>query len=152
MFTSSTPPQSVIGYWQQNVTALDAERTDESGMLTLADYIDHLDDCVRNPTALQDINMDQPCLARYGGPVMPWVALGGFPGDNYENATALVVTYNLYNYDSKEFQKNATAWEAEFLKLMDSYESENITIAHSAEVRVFIMCAICGNSTFCTCI
>ena len=64
-------------------------------------------------------------------------------GDNYENATALVVTYNMHNFVNKTFEKMAAAWEAEFLKLIESYESDNITIAYSAEVWLFCSMALC---------
>ena len=40
-------------------------------------------DIFRDPLTVNDLNLggtNLSCLAAFGGPVMPWVALGGFPG------------------------------------------------------------------------
>ena len=37
--------------------------------------------CYRDPAAIFDTTkLHMPCLADFGGPVLPWVALGGLPG------------------------------------------------------------------------
>ena len=66
--------------------------------------------------------------------MFPWVALGGFPDGQYLNATALVVTYSVMNYQNETFQKMADAWEAEFINFLKAYSSKNITVAFSAQV------------------
>ena len=54
------------------------------------------------------------CLGKYGGPIFPWVALGGFDGKNYLNATAAVITIPAVNYYKDEHKvKKAMAWEKE---------------------------------------
>ena len=52
------------------------------------------------------------CLGTYGGPVFPWVALGGYNGKNYVNSTAAVVTWPVNNYyNNTEAVEKAEAWE-----------------------------------------
>lgn len=52
--------------------------------------------CSRNP-------YDELCRAKYGGPVLPAVALGGFPApDQYFNASALILTILVNNKHDKE--------------------------------------------------
>jgi len=57
-----------------------------------------------------------------------------FSGENFENSTALVITFTVLNTKNDEFQEMALEWEKEFLKLISTYTSENITISYSAEV------------------
>ncbi len=57
-----------------------------------------------------------------------------FVADNFENATALVVTFSMNNFKDDQFQDMAKTWEKAFLDVIESYESENITIAYSSEV------------------
>ena len=59
------------------------------------------------------------------------------PGDNYENASALVVTFTVNNFKEAEFQRRAKIWESGFLKHIESYRKRNdsnISISYSTEV------------------
>jgi len=58
-----------------------------------------------------------------------------FIGDNYEQATALVVTFVVRNDKNDTFQTMATEWEKAFLDLIKNHTSENITISYMAEVK-----------------
>ena len=59
------------------------------------------------------------CLGSYGGPVLPYTALGGFLEEgeslsddpNYYNSTALIITFTLQNYVNKTETEPAEAWE-----------------------------------------
>lgn len=52
------------------------------------------------------------CLGTYGGPIFPWVALGGFDGNTYLNATAAVITFSVNNiFDDPLKLGRALAWE-----------------------------------------
>lgn len=60
------------------------------------------------------------CLAPYGGPVDPSVALGGFSNNSsdpitktapYNKATSLVLTFVLNNNNNKSLLINALEWE-----------------------------------------
>lgn len=62
----------------------------------------------------------QLCLAPYGGPVDPSVALGGFSNFSesitnsvpYEKATSLLLTFVLNNHNNKSLLRDALDWES----------------------------------------
>lgn len=69
-----------------------------------------------NPTNIEGTY----CLGSYGGPVIPYTALGGFLKDDetslsdnpdYFNSTALIITMTLQNYADKSLLGPALAWE-----------------------------------------
>ena len=55
-------------------------------------------------------------------------------GNNYQNATAFVITFIVNNHLEEEKNGKAEAWEAEFIKYMKSYKNTNMTISFSSEV------------------
>ena len=56
-------------------------------------------------------------------------------GDNYDNATALIIIFRLNNYKSnKTFINMAMVWEKKFLDFVEHYESDNLTLHYLAEV------------------
>ena len=55
---------------------------------------------------------DYSCLAPYGGPVEPGVALGGFKGSDYDQATGLAITFMVNNYHNKTLLEPAMEWES----------------------------------------
>ena len=67
------------------------------------------------------------CLGDFGGPVFPWVALGGYGGgSDYKNSTALVITILLNNEIKKdeydlENAGAAKAWETALIKYLHNY-------------------------------
>ncbi|XP_064651766.1 NPC intracellular cholesterol transporter 1-like isoform X2 [Lineus longissimus] len=132
---------SVLNYFQNDKTTLDMKKQDEWGFLTFADYIDHFMYCVRSPASVQDTGQfNTSCLGTYGGPIFPWVALGGFPEENYENATAIVITFSVNNAvrDSIEYKK-AMAWEKAFIEFIKGYAKpadNNIFVNFSSERSV----------------
>uniref|UniRef100_A0A669C790 Niemann-Pick disease, type C1 n=1 Tax=Oreochromis niloticus TaxID=8128 RepID=A0A669C790_ORENI len=124
---------SVLNYFQNSHAALDHYMGDE--FYIWADYHDHFLYCVSAPASLNDTTMlHDPCLGTFGGPVFPWLALGGYDDTNYNNATALVITFPINNYlnDTVRLEK-ALAWENEFIKFMKNFSNPNLTIAFSAE-------------------
>jgi len=58
-----------------------------------------------------------------------------FTGDNFENSTALVMTFTVLNTKEESFQQMALDWEDAFLSLIRNFTSDNISISYSAEVR-----------------
>lgn len=75
------------------------------------------------------------CLGEYGGPVFPYVALGGVGDDNYENATALIITLMVQNHLNEDDNLDAIEWEKKFVFFFflsfydigyDSVNQENI--------------------------
>ena len=70
-----------------------------------------------------------------------------YSGDNYENATALVVTFVVNNYKDSAFQHKAQEWEKLFLAWVEAYKERNdsnISIVYSAEVRGVCKGVGCG--------
>ncbi|XP_028328986.1 NPC intracellular cholesterol transporter 1 [Gouania willdenowi] len=127
---------SVLNYFQNSHKVLDHRVGDE--FYTYADFHDHFLYCVSAPASLNDTTkLHDPCLGTFGGPVFPWLALGGYDETNYNNATALVITFPLNNFlkDSEE-RGRALAWEQEFISFMKNYSHPNMTIAFSAERSV----------------
>ncbi|KAF4788828.1 Niemann-Pick C1 protein [Turdus rufiventris] len=124
---------SVLNYFQNSHSVLDHTVGDE--FFVYADYHTHFLYCVRAPASLNDTSLlHDPCLGTFGGPVFPWLVLGGYDDDNYNNATALVITFPVNNYynDSKKLMK-ALAWEKEFINFLKNYNNSNLTISFSAE-------------------
>ncbi|KAL4623363.1 Niemann-Pick C1 protein [Arapaima gigas] len=124
---------SVLNYFQNSHEVLDHWMGDD--FYTYADYHSHFLYCVSAPASLNDTGpLHDPCLGTFGGPVFPWLVLGGYDATNYNNATALVITFPVNNYhnDSEKLNK-ALAWEAEFISFMKNYSNPNLTISFSAE-------------------
>ncbi|XP_061110400.1 NPC intracellular cholesterol transporter 1 isoform X2 [Conger conger] len=124
---------SVLNYFQNSHAVLDHWKGDD--FFTYADFHSHFLYCVSAPASLNDTGMlHDPCLGTYGGPIFPWLVLGGYDGTNYNNATALVITFPVNNYhnDSEKLGK-ALAWETEFVEFMKNYSNPNLTIAFSSE-------------------
>ncbi|CAG07097.1 unnamed protein product, partial [Tetraodon nigroviridis] len=123
---------SVLNYFQNSHSTLDHVLKDE--FLVYADFHSHFLYCVSAPASLNDTTpLHDPCLGTFGGPVFPWLALGGYDDTNYNNATALVVTFPINNnYDPTKLGKTL-AWEKEFIRFMKNYSNPNLTIAFSAE-------------------
>lgn len=53
---------------------------------------------------------------------------------NYQNATALIVTFTVNNHVNDADNKQAKEWERGFLEYIKNYNSTNMTVAYSAEV------------------
>ncbi|EPQ13409.1 Niemann-Pick C1 protein [Myotis brandtii] len=124
---------SVLNYFQNSHSMLDHEIGDD--FYTYADYHTHLLYCVRAPASLNDTSLlHDPCLGTFGGPVFPWLVLGGYDDQNYNNATALVMTFPVNNYynDMEKLQR-AQAWEREFINFVKNYKNPNLTISFTAE-------------------
>ena len=78
-----------------------------------------------------------PCLGAYGGPVAPNIALGGFDGSSYKNASTLIISFIVNNHKDKNKLKKALAWEKAFVNFMKDYvknpKNSNLTISYHAE-------------------
>ncbi|MBN3321253.1 NPC1 protein, partial [Atractosteus spatula] len=124
---------SVLNYFQNSHAVLEHRAGDE--FYTYADYHTHFLYCVNAPASLNDTSMlHDPCLGTFGGPVFPWLVLGGYDATNYNNATALVITFPVNNYhnDTEKLNK-ALAWEEKFIEFVKNYSNSNLSISFSAE-------------------
>ncbi|XP_046884533.1 LOW QUALITY PROTEIN: NPC intracellular cholesterol transporter 1 [Hypomesus transpacificus] len=124
---------SVLNYFQNSHTQLDRLITD--GFWTIADFHTHFLYCVSAPASLNDTSaLHDPCMGTFGGPIFPWLALGGYDATNYNNATALVITLPVNNYHNDTVRLGkALAWEKEFISFLKRYDNPNLTLAFNAE-------------------
>lgn len=124
---------SVLNYFQNSYSVLNHTVRDD--FYVHADYHTHFLYCVRSPASLNDTSeLHDPCLGTFGGPIFPWLVLGGYDGENYNNATALVITFPVNNFhnDTEKINK-ALAWEKEFIRFVKNYKNSNLSISFSAE-------------------
>lgn len=113
--------QSILQYYQMNVSTFQ----DAS----------HAEFC------FQYYSSSETCLSAFGGPVDPTTILGGFTGNNYTQATALVVTYPVINAVSGEGNAAAIAWENEFIRVVKEEIvgmaiANNLTLSYSSESSI----------------
>ncbi|XP_061550825.1 NPC intracellular cholesterol transporter 1 isoform X2 [Phycodurus eques] len=124
---------SILNYFQNSHAVLDHMLGDQ--FFIYADFHSHFLYCVSAPASLNDTTLlHDPCLGTFGGPIFPWLALGGYDSTNYNNASALVITFPINNYLHDMTRRGkALAWENEFIRFMKEFHNPNLTIAFSAE-------------------
>ncbi|CAL1295283.1 unnamed protein product [Larinioides sclopetarius] len=116
--------QSVVNWFQNDATHLDYYKDTD-------DYLEFLKNCTSNPLYVQKKGLS--CLGEYGGPVFPYVALGGVGDENYSNASALILTFMVRNYVNSKQVADAVAWEAKFVEFMKNFSHPDMEIAFSSE-------------------
>ncbi|XP_058807080.1 NPC intracellular cholesterol transporter 1 isoform X2 [Phymastichus coffea] len=111
--------QSVWGYWQDNLEEFENSHVDDNNFTV--NYLDTFISCSQNPYSTT-------CLAQYGGPVEPAIAMGGFikPGENlrnvnYEKATAIILTILVNNHHNKSMLVPAMEWEKSYIEFMKNW-------------------------------
>ena len=126
--------QSIFGYWQNDANTLQ-KKIEEYDIVT-HDYITHFENCAASPTNVND-SMYLSCMADFGGIIMPYVSLGGYPQSlaekQYGNASALVITYINNNYKDPKLNLKAMAWEKEVIEFLKKYKNPKMTISFSTE-------------------
>ncbi|XP_012518129.1 PREDICTED: Niemann-Pick C1 protein [Propithecus coquereli] len=133
---------SVLNYFQNSHSVLDHKIGDD--FFVYADYHTHFLYCVRAPASLNDTSLlHDPCLGTFGGPVFPWLVLGGYDDQNYNNATALVITFPVSNYynDTEKLQR-AQAWEKD--KNQEHAELTDLCLCHIPQVDSKVSLGIAG--------
>ncbi|KAM0866686.1 hypothetical protein ACQ4PT_042470 [Festuca glaucescens] len=117
--------QSVLQYFQ-----LDPKNYEDLG-------IDHAKFC------FQHYSSDVTCLSTFQSPVDPSTVLGGFPGSNFTEASAFVITYPVNNKVEKTGQENekAMAWERAYINLVKEeilpmVLAQNLTLSFSSESSI----------------
>ncbi|XP_071338508.1 NPC1-like intracellular cholesterol transporter 1 [Trachinotus anak] len=130
---------SLPQYFQNSMDNINAKvNMTELGVTKEVDWRDHLIYCLNSPLSFKDItDLGLSCMADYGAPVFPFLAVGGYENDDYTNAQAFILTFSLNNYarDNPKF-KVAMHWEKEFLKIVQDYQKSpdtNFTFAYMAE-------------------
>uniref|UniRef100_A0A3Q3ICK9 SSD domain-containing protein n=1 Tax=Monopterus albus TaxID=43700 RepID=A0A3Q3ICK9_MONAL len=130
---------SLPQYFQNSLDNINAKvNMTELGVTKEVDWRDHLIYCLNSPLSFKDItDLGLSCMADYGAPVFPFLAVGGYENDDYTNAQAFILTFSLNNYarNNSKF-KVAMQWEEEFLKIVQDYQknpANNFTFAYMAE-------------------
>ncbi|KAJ8400104.1 hypothetical protein AAFF_G00401430 [Aldrovandia affinis] len=130
---------SLPQYFQNSLDHLNSKvNMTELGVTKEVDWRDHFIYCVNSPLSFKDItDLGLSCMADYGGPVFPFLAVGGYENEEYTTAEALILTFSLNNYgrESPEF-KLVEKWEQMFLDLIQEYQrnpATNFTFAYMAE-------------------
>ncbi|XP_077969319.1 NPC1-like intracellular cholesterol transporter 1 [Styela clava] len=129
---------SILNYWQNDPNEMDkiAYFYDELRDINYTiDFHDHFLYCVQAPNSIQDTTeLKQNCMGDFGGPILPYVAMGGYENDDYHSSIALIFSFMVNNYprDTIRF-KMALAWEKEFLKIIQTWNNTNFTTAYFSE-------------------
>ncbi|KAL5215204.1 hypothetical protein ABZP36_004356 [Zizania latifolia] len=117
--------QSVLQYFQ-----LDPKKYDDLG-------IDHAKFC------FQHYSSEETCLSTFQSPIDPSTILGGFPGNNFTEASAFVITYPVNNNVETTGQENgkAVAWERAYVNLVKEeilpmVLAQNLTLSFSSESSI----------------
>ncbi|KAM4122351.1 hypothetical protein ACB094_01G077000 [Castanea mollissima] len=118
--------QSVLQYFK-----MDPENYDNYG------GVEHLKYCFEHYSSADT------CMSAFKGPLDPSTALGGFPGNNYSEASAFIITYPVNNAIDKEGNETqkAVAWEKAFIQLVKDellpmVLSKNLTVSFSSESSI----------------
>ncbi|KAI1900901.1 hypothetical protein AGOR_G00054610 [Albula goreensis] len=130
---------SLPQYFQNSLDNLnDKINMTELGVTKEVDWRDHLIYCLNSPLSFKDItDLGLSCIADYGGPVFPYLAVGGYENEEYTTAEALIMTFSLNNYprDSLKYRL-VQKWEQMFLDILKEYQmnpTTNFTFAYMAE-------------------
>lgn len=122
--------QSVFGYFGNDLNTFNTSFITRDGYER--NYLDTLATCFVNSVGLS-------CLAPYGGPIEPAIAVGGMPPaepgqpQDFKLATGIVLTFLLNNKANKSELGPAMEWEKLFVDFLKDYENENMEFAYSAE-------------------
>ncbi|GLV43405.1 Niemann-Pick type C-1a [Carabus blaptoides fortunei] len=121
--TQNCTIQSVFGFYMNNYTSI-INGTDPENS-----YLKIIHNCLETPYKPE-------CLALYGGPVEPAIALGGF-GDHFREAKALVLTFLVNNHVKEDDLIPALEWEKKFIALLKKWDKNErpkyMDIAYSSE-------------------
>ncbi|XP_069318261.1 NPC1-like intracellular cholesterol transporter 1 isoform X1 [Eulemur rufifrons] len=117
---------SLLQYFQSNRTLLllTANQT-LMGQTSQVDWKDHFLYCANAPLTFKDgTTLALSCMADYGAPVFPFLAVGGYEGEDYSEAEALIMTFSLNNYPAGDPRlAQAKLWEEAFLEEMRAFQS-----------------------------
>uniref|UniRef100_A0A2K6MPX5 NPC1 like intracellular cholesterol transporter 1 n=1 Tax=Rhinopithecus bieti TaxID=61621 RepID=A0A2K6MPX5_RHIBE len=116
---------SLLQYFQSNRTLLllTANQT-LMGQTSQVDWKDHFLYCANAPLTFKDgTALALSCMADYGAPVFPFLAVGGYKGEDYSEAEALIMTFSLNNYPAGDPRlAQAKLWEEAFLEEMRAFQ------------------------------
>ncbi|XP_060712447.1 NPC1-like intracellular cholesterol transporter 1 [Hemiscyllium ocellatum] len=130
---------SLLQYFQNNRSLIDAVANQTMASVTgTVDWRDHFLYCVNSPLSFKDsTNLGMSCMADYGAPVFPFLAVGGYQDEDYSRAEAFIVTFSLNNYqpDDPKYEY-VRLWEQEYLRILQDYKNNksiNFSFAYMSE-------------------
>ncbi|KAM9313283.1 NPC1-like intracellular cholesterol transporter 1 [Gastrophryne carolinensis] len=130
---------SLMQYFQNNKTRFNMEVMQTiSGETGRVGWRDHFMYCVNSPLSFKDVtDLELSCMADYGAPVFPFLAVGGYDDNQYSESEALILTISLNNYPRTDPRFDyVMLWEKEFLNVIQDYQKNaksNLTFAYMAE-------------------
>ncbi|XP_066210371.1 NPC1-like intracellular cholesterol transporter 1 [Saccopteryx leptura] len=116
---------SLPQYFQSNGTRLQLTANQTlTGQTSEVNWRDHFLYCANAPLTFKDgTALALSCMADYGAPVFPFLAVGGYKGNNYSEAEALIMTFSLNNYPPGDPRlAQAKLWEGAFLDEMRAFQ------------------------------
>nr|XP_014344420.1 PREDICTED: Niemann-Pick C1-like protein 1 [Latimeria chalumnae] len=137
--TTDCAVNSLMQYFQNNRTNFEMMVQQNLSEATgTVDWRDHFLYCVNSPLSFQDITeLSLSCMADYGAPVFPFLAVGGYEGIEFQAAKALIMTFSLNNYPRNDQRfEYVLLWEKKFLDIIQEYKqnkSSSVNIAYMAE-------------------
>ncbi|KAM4749084.1 NPC1-like intracellular cholesterol transporter 1 [Rhinophrynus dorsalis] len=130
---------SLMQYFQNDRTRFALEVTQTmSGQTGTVGWRDHFMYCVNSPLSFKDItDLELSCMADYGAPVFPFLAVGGYEDGRYSESEALILTFSLNNFPRSDPRFDfVLLWEKRFLEIIQEYKNDprsNLTFAYMAE-------------------
>ncbi|XP_068130864.1 NPC1-like intracellular cholesterol transporter 1 [Hyperolius riggenbachi] len=130
---------SLMQYFQNDKARFNMEVTQTvSGETGKVGWRDHFLYCVNSPLSFQDItDLELSCMADYGAPVFPFLAVGGYEESRFSEAEALILTISLNNFPRSDPRFDyVLLWESEFLNIVQDYLKDpksNLTFGYMAE-------------------
>ncbi|XP_075457835.1 NPC1-like intracellular cholesterol transporter 1 isoform X2 [Ascaphus truei] len=130
---------SLMQYFQNNRTRFSMNVTQTlSGQEGIVDWRDHFLYCVNSPLSFRDItDLELSCMAEYGAPVFPFLAVGGYKDGQYSESEALILTISLNNFARSDPRFDfALLWEKRFVEILKEHQKDprnNLTFGFMAE-------------------
>lgn len=118
---------SLLQYFQSNRSRLllTANQT-LTGQTAQVGWRDHFLYCANAPLTFKDgTALALSCMADYGAPVFPFLAVGGYRGNDFSEAEALILTFSLNNYPPGDPRlAQARLWEGAFLEEVRAFQQQ----------------------------
>ncbi|XP_059499854.1 NPC1-like intracellular cholesterol transporter 1 [Stegostoma tigrinum] len=130
---------SLLQYFQNNRSLIDTVANQTmAGVTGTVDWRDHFLYCINSPLSFKDsTELGMSCMADYGAPVFPFLAVGGYEGEDFSKAEAFIMTFSLNNYPPGDPKHEfVLLWEREYLKILQDYKhnkSINFSIVYMSE-------------------
>uniref|UniRef100_A0A8C4QM20 NPC1 like intracellular cholesterol transporter 1 n=1 Tax=Eptatretus burgeri TaxID=7764 RepID=A0A8C4QM20_EPTBU len=129
---------SLVQYFQSKSSNLEAKvNATHMGKEGTIDWHDHFLYCINSPLSFQDTTgLQMNCMADYGAPVFPFLAVGGYEGQEYSAAEALLLTFTTRNFDPQDdHYQYALEWEKKYLEVVENFSkcSPHLNVAFMSE-------------------